>query len=99
MCQFLQPTACQRLSRAGTAAALPAGHGSHGQSIWLLMGTLGVSLPALLREKGAEWRLFSKAMALYFSKKVFPILGLVTGTGGPLASQPAPCGKATVFGN
>lgn len=51
-------------------------------------GHSGLLFPALLRDEGVEWRLSSKAMVLCFSEKQLPILGLVTGTAWPLASQP-----------
>lgn len=76
-----QPPLLPITGAAGTAEALSEGYGSLSQSIWPLLRTL-----ALLRHGGAEWRLFSKAMVLCFSKKEFPILGLVTETGWPLAS-------------
>lgn len=61
-------------------------------------GHSGLLFPALLRDEGVEWRLSSEATVLCFSKKQLPILGLVTGTTWPLASQP-PCGEATAFGS
>lgn len=68
------------------------------QSLGLLSGHSGLLFPELPKGGGVEGRLFSKAMVLCFSKKQFPILGLVTGTGWPLARQP-PCGEVTVLGS
>lgn len=87
MCQFLWKR--HHLCHLSVTRGLPAAqHRSARPEHWATAQATQPLLLALLMDRGVAQRLCPKAMVLCFSRKQLPILGLVPGTGWPLASQP-----------